>query len=116
MSSDTKVRPDEAARRMNAMDDQILSRIAGHEKLVETFGQWPSFHDMEVVSLRLDRDQGEALTSPMATFSIHVFNLKGVRKGSGQKGVSHNYLFFSISFLRKGVERGSVPQKGVGPA
>ena len=61
--------------RMNAMDDQIVRRIIGYKKLVGRFGQWPSFHDTEVVSIRLDRDQGEALTSPVATFSIHVFNL-----------------------------------------
>ncbi len=40
---------------MKMIDDAVLASIAGAEFLVELFGQWPSFHDAEVLNLKLSR-------------------------------------------------------------
>lgn len=37
--------------------DEILSLVAGSEKLTRIYGDWPSFHDSEVVELHLWRGQ-----------------------------------------------------------
>ena len=44
--------------------------IAGAERLVERFGNWPSFHDAEVIRVALDR-RGE--NGPVAELLIHVW-------------------------------------------
>jgi hypothetical protein len=76
MSPDRKVKANQATGRVSTMDNKILKRVIGNGKLVTRFGQWPSFHDTEVVSIRLDRDRGEALTGPLATFVIHLFRVE----------------------------------------
>ena len=40
--------------------------IPGAEKVVEWFGYWPTFHDAEVLSIKLDRSGG-------SNVSIHAF-------------------------------------------
>jgi hypothetical protein len=49
-------------------------------ELEEVFGQWPSFHDAEVLALRLDR--GDDSTDPQSMgprleADIYVFELTG---------------------------------------
>jgi hypothetical protein len=45
--------------------------IRNHESLVSRFGEWPSFHDAEVVWLRLDR------AGPSVEVAIYVFRTPG---------------------------------------
>jgi hypothetical protein len=44
------------------------SFILGHEKLTALFGQWPCFHDAEVIDFTLNREE------PAARAQIRVFN------------------------------------------
>jgi len=48
--------------------------ISGAEKVVATLGQWPSFHDAEIVRLRLERDG-------VSTISIQLVGPDGRCKG-----------------------------------
>jgi hypothetical protein len=56
--------------------NDIYRLIHGHEQIVDRFGKWPSFHDSEIISLNLDRDDGKALTGPILTLSINLFRLE----------------------------------------
>lgn len=47
--------------------------VEGHEKLTEIFGRWPSFHDSEVISVRLERRGRDEWEGPVAYVSVHVF-------------------------------------------
>ncbi len=49
----------------------LTDRIQGSEKLTQIFGEWPSFHDSEVLSFSLDRD------GPTVRASICVFAMTG---------------------------------------
>ncbi len=46
-------------------------KIAGAERVLDIFGAWPSFHDAEVLSLRLDRSGLSG--GPELEAEIHVF-------------------------------------------
>ena len=46
-------------------------RIVNSETLTASFGGWPSFHDAEVVALRLDR--GDKTRDPWLETDIHVW-------------------------------------------
>ena len=49
-----------------------LSGIQNQQALIDIFGEYPSFHDAEVLSILLDRD-GEA--SPSLTIQIHAWHM-----------------------------------------
>jgi hypothetical protein len=58
----------------------IQSRITDSEKLVNTHGNWPSFHDAEIIELNYWRgrmkagvDWDESNVLPVLTMKIHVF-------------------------------------------
>ncbi|MFZ1699831.1 MAG: Imm50 family immunity protein [Pyrinomonadaceae bacterium] len=48
-------------------------KIEGVRLLTDIFGRFPSFHDAEVVSLKLDRGNSETLAT--VELSIHVFEM-----------------------------------------
>ncbi|MBK7393532.1 MAG: hypothetical protein IPI64_09580 [Chloracidobacterium sp.] len=48
-------------------------KIEGIELLTDIFGRFPSFHDAEVVSLKMDRGDHESL--PSLELAIHVFEM-----------------------------------------
>jgi hypothetical protein len=50
-----------------------LREIEGVELLTDIFGRFPSFHDAEVISLKLDRGDRESLATMELT--IHVFEM-----------------------------------------
>jgi immunity protein 50 of polymorphic toxin system len=47
--------------------------VKGYEKLTAIFGRWPSFHDAEVISIRLERRGGDEWQGPIVYASVHVF-------------------------------------------
>lgn len=49
--------------------------IRGAEKLLSHFGCWPSFHDAEVVWLRLDRPTGGKEGGAGLEASVHAFRM-----------------------------------------
>ncbi len=53
-----------------------VARIECAEKLTAVFGYWPSFHDAEVVWVRLDRRPAcEGTYGPTLEASIHAFEM-----------------------------------------
>ena len=55
------------------MDD--TPAIDGAELLVDRFGSWPSFHDAEVLWIRLDRRNGLQVQGPTVEMLLHVFEM-----------------------------------------
>jgi Immunity protein 50 len=49
------------------------SIVKGHEQLTNVFGCWPSFHDSEVLSIRLEREGEDPWNSPTLYSTLHVF-------------------------------------------
>src|SRR5437868_6749084 len=54
---------------------EVFTKIVDHEKIISVFGRWPSFHDSEVVSVFLNKDEGEKLTGATATIKFYLFDL-----------------------------------------
>ena len=53
-----------------------IGPIDGAEQLVAVFGYWPTFHDAEVLWLRLDRGSaGEGSFGPTLDALVHVFEI-----------------------------------------
>ena len=55
--------------------DEIVRRITGSEKLTTIFGKWPSFHDAEVISLKLERWRSKNSPQPSLTLVLHTWKL-----------------------------------------
>ena len=49
--------------------------IDGIEKVVSIFGYWPSFHDAEVIWLRLDRGDIDAGVRPSLEMKVHTWEM-----------------------------------------
>ena len=52
-----------------------MNGVENGEALTSIFGYWPSFHDAEVHSLTLDRNDSEPSASPSLEAVIHVFEM-----------------------------------------
>ena len=73
------------------------SIVAGAEPLLSIFGTWPSFHDAEVLSIRLDRQNSNLYESPVLYASIHVF--AGRRNDASPTGVEfYNHTIVTFRF------------------
>ena len=71
--------------------------VKGHEKLVEIFGRWPSFHDSEVLSIRVDRRGRDEWEGPVAYVSVHVF--EGYRESESSTEVKwRNHTVVTFRF------------------
>ena len=66
-----------------------FERIMGYTRLVDVFGYWPSFHDAEVVSIRLDR-HGDA--GPVLEALVHAFEMTRDVDAGGYFVLRHHVL------------------------
>jgi hypothetical protein len=70
-----------------------VGRITGAERLVAAFGYWPSFHDAEVLWLRLDRRAGGAgCYGPTLEALIHTFEITNEVGADGYYVLRHRVL------------------------
>ncbi len=70
-----------------------VDRIAGAEQLVAVFGYWPSFHDAEVLWLRLDRQAiGEGCYGPTLEALVHAFEMTSEVGADGHYVLRHHVL------------------------
>jgi hypothetical protein len=70
-----------------------VDRIAGAEQLVALFGYWPSFHDAEVLWLRLDRRaHGDGYYGPTLEALIHTFEITSQVGADGCYVLRHRVL------------------------
>lgn len=73
--------------------------ISNTEELVAIFGGWPSFHDSEVTTLRLEREGADEFDSPDLFVTFHLF--QGRADPSRETGVSwHNHVLATLRFSR----------------
>lgn len=73
------------------------SIVKGHEQLTSIFGRWPSFHDSEVLSIRLEREDKDPWSSPTLYSTVHVF--AGRRNENSRTGVEfYNHTLVTFRF------------------
>jgi hypothetical protein len=70
-----------------------VDRIPGAEQLVAVFGYWPSFHDAEVLWLRLDRRATiEGYFGPTLEALVHAFEMTNEVGADGSYVLRHHVL------------------------
>lgn len=62
--------------------------VIAADALIERFGEWPSFHDAEVLALRLDSGQ-RSNTAASLELDIHLFAVDGQLADGGLNFVKH---------------------------
>jgi hypothetical protein len=70
----------------------IIEQIAGSEKLLAVFGDWPSFHDAEVLWMKLDRQPHGEGNGPTVDVLIHVFEMTSEINPEGYYVLRHHTL------------------------
>jgi hypothetical protein len=74
-------------------------RIANNERLASIFGRWPSFHDAEVIWLRLDRRATSLGDGPTVEALIHAFEMTSEVNAAGFY-VLRNHVLVHLRFSR----------------
>lgn len=70
-----------------------MDKIPGAEKVLAVFGYWPSFHDAEVVWLKLDRQSHvEGVYGPTLESLVHVFEMTKEVDSEGHCVLRHHLL------------------------
>jgi hypothetical protein len=71
--------------------------VKRHEKLTDIFGRWPSFHDSEIISVRLERRGRDYWEAPVMYVSVHVF--EGYRESEDSTEVKwRNHTVATLRF------------------
>ncbi len=70
----------------------VEERIIGYDKLTSLFGYWPSFHDSEVLWVRLDRRHLGEGYGPNLDALIHVFEMTSEVSPDGYYILRHHSL------------------------
>jgi hypothetical protein len=76
---------------MDAFDP--TTQIANADAVTAVFGKWPSFHDAEILSMRLQRGPG----MPTLACSIHVFEMTSAVDTHGHYVLKNHYVV-TLSF------------------
>ena len=78
------------------MNAQIsLANLSGAQKLIDWFGYWPSFHDAEVISIELNREE-------LSQLRIHYFCTTGRTNNRGQYITEKHAI---VSFILENITR-----------
>ena len=70
----------------------VTDRIVGADKLVAVFGYWPSFHDAEVVWIKLDRRSSGDGYGPTLEALVHAFEITSEIGPDGCYVLRHHVL------------------------
>jgi hypothetical protein len=71
----------------------VHERIEGAQKLIAVFGYWPSFHDAEVLWLRMDRRPvREDVYGPTLEMMVHTFEITSEVGPDGAYVLRHHVL------------------------
>ncbi len=76
----------------------MFEKIKNAEKIIQTFNEWPSFHDAEVHRVVLDRSGSEG---PTLEAQIHVFKTTNEVNASGHYVHNHDSI---VTFRFTGVD------------
>lgn len=72
---------------------EAVEHIVGAGQLVAVFGYWPSFHDAEVLWLRLDRRaHGDGCHGPTLEALVHAFEMTSEVGADGYYVLRHHVL------------------------
>jgi hypothetical protein len=72
--------------------------VKGHGSLTEIFGRWPSFHDSEVINVRLERRGRDQWEGPVAYVSVHVFEgYRDAERSTEVKWRNHTIVTFRFA-------------------
>ena len=80
-----------------------MAEIENAEALTKIFGEWPSFHDAEVLRIRLDNREGEVVDEhgqrpyPTVECDIHLFEMTDVVTPKGFYE-TRNHTLVTLSF------------------
>lgn len=97
-----------------AMNKETLGKIIGYEKVIGLYGEWPSFHDAEVLSLTLDRDSESEFQGPTLIIKIHAFTMTSeVTPKGNYKCINHATLHFELDGVEEIVIEGFNHQNAV---
>ena len=77
-----------------------MQAIEHAEKLTRIFGEWPSFHDAEVIRLTLDRSRSDG---PSLEMDIHVFAMTAEVDSKGHY-VLKNHTLVTLRFTEIATE------------
>jgi hypothetical protein len=70
-----------------------VDRIDGAEQLIAVFGYWPSFHDAEVLWMRLDRSApSDGYYGPTLDALVHAFEMTSEVGADGYYVLRHHVL------------------------
>jgi hypothetical protein len=69
-----------------------MEGIAGAQQLMAVFGYWPSFHDAEVLSIKLDRMAIDESDGPILEATVHVFEMTSEVDSTGHYVLRHHVL------------------------
>ena len=77
--------------------ERAYSQLVGFERVFNHFGEWPTFHDAEVLSLTLDRDAQAGKTGPTLSILLHGFEMSGEITPAGHyKTIKHCVVTFAF--------------------
>ena len=76
-----------------------LPDIQDAEKVVAAFGEWPSFHDAEILRIALDRDPARAGLAPSLQLQVRVRRStpQGVGTADFHMALTHDFVI-ALSF------------------
>ena len=79
-------------------------RLGDYQKVVDFYGDWPSFHDAEVLRLSFTRDAGLGAFGPTLELDIHAFQITDEVLESGglrlEKHALISLAFFDVVELQ----------------
>jgi hypothetical protein len=78
---------------------EIHEKIKNSERLVSIFGYWPSFHDAEVIWMRLERRATSLGRGPTVETLIHTFEMTSEVNSAGFY-VLRNHVLAHLRFSR----------------
>ncbi|MFD1122144.1 Imm50 family immunity protein [Methylophilus flavus] len=79
--------------------------ITGSDQLIAALGEWPTFHDAEIVKFSMERSLPVEVGHNRAKLTIHVSQYASINEGTANyqmivtKGMLANFVFASISDL-----------------
>ena len=87
---------------------EIIEKIEGADRFVDWFGEWPSFHDAEVLDFAFSRSLASVLR-------VHVFRMSSEVTASGHyRTFNHAVVSFQISEVLDGSLDGFNHQNVIG--
>src|SRR5688572_1844254 len=75
--------------------------IGNYEAVIEHFGEWPSFHDAEILKFEFNRRHVVKPPGPSASFDVHVFEYSAELDEHGYyKHNAHCVITFNFDNVR----------------